>query len=84
MNTFKRTAIFAAVVAGLALAGCGLTPKQIEAMGKMKSSATMAHSATYGTFKTTTVITVAGDGKQPGVITVQPDGSTFNGKGVSQ
>lgn len=41
MNTFKRKALFAAVLAGLALGGCGtmnMTPEQISAMSGTSSS----------------------------------------------
>lgn len=72
------------IAAAIALAGCGLTPKQIEAMGKMRSSATMCHTAAYGGFAATTVLTVAGDGKQGALVQVAPTCATGNARGVAQ
>lgn len=84
MNTFKRKSLFAAVLAGLALSGCGLTPDQFEAIGKSRSGTTACfHASTMG-FKSTTVVTVgSADAKRVGVQQVMgEDCSTRTAQGT--
>lgn len=84
MNTFKRKALFTAVVAGLALSGCGLTPKQIEALGKSRAGTTACHSSKFSGFSSTTVVTVgSADAKRVGVQQVSgEDCSTRTAQGA--
>lgn len=54
MNTFKRKALFTALLAALAaeLTGCGLNPKQLQAL----DGAMCTRTAGYGVSNTTTIV----------------------------
>lgn len=66
--------LFASIIL---LAGCGLTPPQLKAIGESKSSATMCFQSKTMGFETTTVVTVAGT--SGGQLVVQPTCATVNG-----
>lgn len=61
MNTFKRKALFTAIVAGLAVSGCGLNPKQLQALDGAMCTITEG----YGVKNTTTIL--AGTSKNGGM-----------------
>jgi hypothetical protein len=61
MNTFKRKALLSAVLAALVLPGCGLNPKQLQAL----DGAMCTKTAGYGVSNTTTI--VAGASKNRGI-----------------
>jgi hypothetical protein len=79
MQPKSKRALLLSIIA-LALSACGLTPKQIEAIGKAKSSATMCHTGGGYGVTSTTVVTVAGDGKQPVMVQVAPNCGTVNSR----
>lgn len=85
MNTFKRKALFAAVVAGLGVAGCSLTPEQFEAIGKSRSGTTACFHADAAGFKSTTVVTVgSADSKRAGMqVVMGEDCSTRTAQGAA-
>lgn len=84
MNTFKRKALFAAVLAGISVASCGLTPEQFEAIGKSRSGTTACHHTETMGVKSTTVVTVgSADSKRIGMQAVMgEDCSTKTAQGA--
>ena len=73
-----------AIAAGLALAGCALTPAQLKAIGESKAATTVCFHAKAPAFESTTVVTNAGEGALPGLVQVAPNCGTGNARGGNQ
>ncbi len=68
-----------------AVSACGLTPEQIEAIGKSKTGTSMCnYTNVFGKFESSTTVTNVGTGNRAAQVTVTPNCATNNAQGSVQ